>query len=83
MRADAALLPAHNFLGNNSCKEKEVLLHTTVGSVLCNFLYLPTWNILYAFKCSAGKPLSNLHTAFDIVVTIWHYQYMMSHKNFW
>jgi hypothetical protein len=53
--ADAALLPVHNFLGNSSCMGKEVLWHTMVGSILCNFLYLPTWNILCVFKCRSGK----------------------------
>jgi hypothetical protein len=40
--ADAVLLVARNFLGNSSCMGREVLLHTMVGSVLCNFLYLST-----------------------------------------
>lgn len=42
MLPDASLLHAHNSLGSNSCMGKEVLLHTMVGSIQCNSLYLPT-----------------------------------------
>lgn len=60
MLPDGSLLHAHNFLGSNSCMGKGVLLHTMVGSVQCNSLYLPTWNITTCFMCgNAGKYLSN------------------------
>lgn len=76
--AVAALPPAHNFLGNSSCMGKEVLSHTMVGSVLCDFLYLPTWNILYAFICSAGKH------SFKSPYSFWqHDYYVYSNIKIW